>query len=693
MRSLNHCDHVANISLAGHPGLAADHLLNAEMAGRVADCVGDIVRRLNIEFVRSQISPDDPAELRAKKAQVRRRSYEVLVEIALNLVGIEGRRVGFSEEEIDQTVREVVNALRRWEELENAKDPRSGSPVASAIVRGILEDMKTVAAGRSMVAHTAKEIEDQLTKGLLASSFVQAAKNAIQDNIYYKMALKGFCKFGNDYATGLRWLRHLGFVQVSTNPVLAARAYDDDPSLWDRFKRVAKVHPEWAREPESFGDEMAMEATMIALWPNLAVFRPIALASGMHDGMVSYQLNPGVATSLEGSIADALEIYSRATEFVREYDSYLTWGYSNRVEAGRPNVVFKVAAEAIVARDITTTLNGMGIGTNNTVTFTVAQEVDLIIAAMVGMGRAKKLGIPLTQVYETNMGGRLESHLREVEAQRILLKAIERSGNGEAMLRRLAQALGAGAEMDKAQSLTEKVRVLCSSKYLKSLTDRAFGETVARTDEEAGGGRKRADAISLSQLAETEEAIGYAGTLVARKVYDIFFSPKNRAKWIAHIRKQLDLTKGEADEIMDKIDVLPASKRKPEDTYLTLAQGNVTNTEFPNHQQDVLVASRREDFKLHEFKNSIAKRPPRRILERLLRIEDFRRAYELPTELVEELHRVGINAKSHEGALRRDEWSKFGPVVKTMNEFRSAYDVFKKAAMGIVIESAPQSYS
>ncbi len=42
------------------------------------------------------------------------------------------------------------------------------------------------------------------------------------------MVKEGKCKFGNDYALGLRWLRHLGFEQVSTNPVLAARAYQDE---------------------------------------------------------------------------------------------------------------------------------------------------------------------------------------------------------------------------------------------------------------------------------------------------------------------------------------------------------------------------------------------------------------------------------------------------------------------------------
>lgn len=688
IRSLDHCDHVVNTSLAGHPELAADHFLNVEMVGKLVGCVGSVIRQLNLEFLKSRVAPDDPAEVRTRKIQARRRSYDVLIEIALNAVGVEGRRVGFSEEETDQTIRQVVNALERWEELEATEEPRSGSPIASTVVERILEGMRVVAGGRSMVAHMAKEIEDQLVDGRLASSLVQTAKKVIRENIYYEMTVEGLCKFGNDYAIGLRWLRHLGFVQVSTNPVLAARAYNDDPRLWDDFRNVAKAHPEWSQDPEGFGDEIAMGATMVALWPNMIVFRPIALISGMHDGMVSYQLNPRVATSLEGSITDALKIYSQATEFIRDYDSYLAWGYLNKRDSGRPNIVFKVAAESPVACDITTALNGMGIGTNNTVTFTVAQEVALMMAAIRGMGKAKRMGIPPTQIYETNMGGRLESHLREVEAERILLETLDGSNNKEMSLRKLAQGLGAPVEPDKTQSLVEKVKTVCSSKYLKSLTDRTFSETVALGYRQAPSEGKGGRAISLAQLAETEEVIGYAGTVVAQKVYGIFFSPENRAKWIAYVRKQFDLSKSEAEEVMDKIDVLPASKRKPDDTYLTLARRNVTNTEFPNHQLDVLLASRRPGFDIHRFEDSIAKRHARNVLERLLKLEDFRRAYELTPELVGELQRVGIDAESGERPLRSEEWSGFGPVVKTMTEFRNAYSSFRKASTGIASESA-----
>ena len=83
-----------------------------------------------------------------------------------------------------------------------------------------------------MVAQTALRIEGDLDlKNHLFSQFLKMAEEEIRTNIYYRMVKEGKCKFGNDYALGLRWLRHLGFEQVSTNPVLAARAYQDEPQL------------------------------------------------------------------------------------------------------------------------------------------------------------------------------------------------------------------------------------------------------------------------------------------------------------------------------------------------------------------------------------------------------------------------------------------------------------------------------
>ena len=58
------------------------------------------------------------------------------------------------------------------------------------------------------------------------------------------------------------------------------------------------------------------------------------------------------------------------------------------------------------------------------------------------MARAVKRAIKVTRNYETNMGGRLEDHLREVVAADLIRKALERAKNKEEELFKLAKALG-----------------------------------------------------------------------------------------------------------------------------------------------------------------------------------------------------------------------------------------------------------
>ncbi|MDH5439905.1 MAG: hypothetical protein OEY31_04815 [Candidatus Bathyarchaeota archaeon] len=675
--SLSHSEHVVYTSLKGHPQLAADHLLNTEMRGKLAEVLGDIIRRLSLEFSKSKPSSGEIAEKQAKKVMVRQRAYETLTEISLNLIGMEHHRVGFSDMEVDESLKHIIHALDTWETME--KDEGAEVSVAKAVVERFLLDMGKIMHGEGMVAKIGEEIHTGLVDGRWTSSFIEASKDVIQSNIYYKMIRQGLCKFGNDYALGLRWLRHLGFVQVSTNPVLAAIAYEDDPELWDEFRKVAENHKEWMAKPEEFGDEIAMQATMVALWPNLAIFRPIALLSELHDGMVSYQLNPNVAATFEDSIEDALRIYSAAEEFLRRYDAYLTWGFSNTHEKGRPNMVFKVAGGYPAAVEITASLNSLGIGTNNTVTYTVAQEVTLIMAAMRGMAEAVKRGIRPTQVYETNMGGRLESHLRDLEAEKLLLEALSKAEDEKEILRGLAEELYAEEELKREVPLEEKIRGVCSYTYLKRLNQPAFVEII--TSAKTRGKTKEE---TLDFLSGLESDLGLAGTFIAQRVYWIFFSPENRPKWLLHLQREFGLSPSEAEEVMDKIDVLPASKRKPSDTFLTLAESNMTNTEFPNHQWDVLQTSWQEGFNAEEYNNAILRKPELGVLERLLTLADFRKAYELTLELQMDLEKIGTKGDFGGGGLRVKEWPSFGSVVKTMNQFSLGYEEFKKRAVDFV---------
>src|SRR5262249_18321324 len=134
---------------------------------------------------------------------------------------------------------------------------------------------------------------------------------------------EGYAKFGNNYAQGLETLRHYGFCQVSTNPILAAKTFDEDPKLIEELKAEIEKHPEWTHKPADHSDEMALAATLIALWPNLSVFRPLALHNQLKDYMVSFQLNPNIADQKEASLVNARHAYELASEYLKRYDQML----------------------------------------------------------------------------------------------------------------------------------------------------------------------------------------------------------------------------------------------------------------------------------------------------------------------------------------------------------------------------------
>mgnify|MGYP000011650427 CR=1 FL=1 len=49
-----------------------------------------------------------------------------------------------------------------------------------------------------------------------------------------------------------------------------------------------------------------------------------------------------------------------------------------------------------------------------------------------GKAEAARNGRPVVRTYETNMGGRFSSHLREVEAERIFTDLAEKAGESKA---------------------------------------------------------------------------------------------------------------------------------------------------------------------------------------------------------------------------------------------------------------------
>ncbi len=695
----DHSDLVVYTALKGHTALAADHLLNPGLSDSLGDVIGQINRKIHLELLRiyrfkgGAPSSDDIVRIA--------RLYDLLIEIGLNLLGFEYIWVGLTTEEREKILGLILEELEAMEALE---EKYTGSKaIAEAVVELKIADMKKVMAGDpkrvGMIAWMGETVEKRVDWSRPTLSFLKEIGKEIRGNAYYRMSLLGLCRFGNDYALGLRWLRRLGYVQVSTNPQLAAIAYRDDPSLWDKFREYLRKHPELLENPEERGDELAMAATLIALWPNMEVFRPVAYLLDFDDGMISYQLNPNVADSVEGSVNDALKIYSLCEEYFSKYDQYLLWGWPASIERARPNIVFKVAGSSPAAIDITRILESYGIGTNNTVTYTVAQEIQLILAKIEGRAEAKRRGLKVTKVYETNMGGRLEGHLREVKAAELIREALKRLENPEEELAKLAEKLGvpevqvggtwrgpSGWGYDvEARTLDEKIELVAYRAYLKPLTKKPFAEFLAKAGV-CGGTPEEV----MKCLETWEEAIGMAGTLVAQRVWWVFFSEENRHKWIAYIMKKYGVSQEDAEEILDNIDVLPASKRKPADTYLTLASRNMTNTEFPNHQLSVHREYLEGRVRLEDYAESITWKHDPKYVELLSHIEDFRKAYELTPELLEILKEVGIEGVEEwgTGGTRPEDWTNFGSRVKTMRGFTEAYNKFKEKCVKIAKEVA-----
>lgn len=664
----DHAAHILQLIQWGQTTLAADHLLFPEINGTLSRTFSGMIRKLNILFHTSTPFPADKQEALKRKVHLRQYAYEALLETALNFYGLESRWL--NEEEKGECIRYILWVLEEWENLERKEGEFS---IAGSVIEKWLSKMKRVQKGSSMSAKTAQRIEEDLDfRENVLVAFLEKAEKEIKANIYYRMVTEGRCRFGNDYALGLRWLRHLGFEQVSTNPVLAAKAYQDEPALGERFREALKKNPkfkEWSTNPSRYAEEIALFATLLALWDNLYVFRPIFfnLRDSSGGGVVSFQLNPNIAHLVEESIRDVLLAFSLTSENLSVYDEYLLAGYRMDSEKGRPNLVIKVAAVSPAARIITRTINSLGFGSNITVDYTVSQEVTLILEEMDGMAKAIRKGIRPTQLYMTNMGGRLESHLREVKLEGLFQELRRKIGEAKATEKiiQLSEKNGTKEKVMKAKTYEE--RVLASTRYANG--QKKIDEPIYEALKEVS---------SKETLQNWEEAIAKSGTLVARRVWWIFFSDANRSRWVTYLMKQYGLSENQARFIMDRIHYLPASKRKPFDTYWTLSSRNLVHTEFPDHQENVRRMAEGFSFNLRDYEESIVHAFPVETFEPLNELEDFRKAFEINPELAEILTGVGISGDFGSKGLLPSEWPEFGAVQKTLAEFKNAYDNFQK---------------
>lgn len=660
-------EHVMAVARKGQTLAAADTVLvSDEWAAKLVKTTKAVAEHAAAEFGPHSIH-----------GRTRHNMAHFLLRLGMNLLGQEARTCRFDPGQVRQAVDAVIFGLDAMERLDR--------PAVADILNTVLADMKSVNAGDSLPALLAEDIAAQLPAadpaGLDAATFLKAFGKLVDSCVYTLMTRERMAKFGNDYARGLEYLRHLGYVQVSTNPVLAAKAFDEDPKLVEEFRAEAKTHPEWAADPKKYGDAMALRATLIALWPNLTVFRPLAVRAKNSDYMVSFQLNPNIADKAAESLADARAAFTQAADFLANYDKALGLAQPGAV---RPCVVFKVAGSHTACRTITRELNADGIGTNNTVVYSVAQEVRLILDAFEGKARAARAGKPITRTYETNMGGRFTSHLREVEAEKIVAAAEVEAGRERtiSLLATLADAVKVDAATKakvKMMSLADQAKTVCAFKYLKSLDNPAF---LALSD---------AAGLPTEEVKTLEADLRKAGTLVARRVWGIFYSPANRPKWTAWLVKSFGVTAEQAKTIHESMDVLPASKRIVEDTLHALGYPNMCHTEFPNHSRAVELAARKPDFRLSDFTNSLSAEYPPEVTARLNKLPEFVLGYELTGPLADLIAKeVGIAeaATYGRGGVSEEDWPKFGPVVKTGAEFRDAYDKFAARCVQLVSSNA-----
>ncbi len=600
---------------------------------------------------------------------------QALLRLGMNFAGRDAEIVGYSPAEAAGAFDAVIHALSAL--------PADFKNAIPAVVKGFLSEMKSVNLANSLPGLLAERIEEKLDPANPGVSFLQLIKPLIRGGVYFRMIGEGYGKFGNDFARGLEYLRHFGFCQVSTNPVLAAKAFDEDPKLTDELKEEIAKHADWKKDPEANGDAMALAATLIALWPNLSIFRPLAVHTGLKDYMVSFQLNPNLADQAEASIIDARQAYQLAADYLKDYDRHLGLGEKSG-DVG-PNIVFKIAGCHEAAQQITTTLNGEGIGSNNTVVYTVAQEIQLILDAFAGKAKAIKAGKAVTRTYETNMGGRFSSHLREVVAEELCVDAAAKIGEAKAetILANLAKFLKvdeATLKLAEGMSFAEKSCAITAFKFLKTLD---LHDMLA-IGEAAG--------CSAAAVREMEEDIKKAGTLVARRVYAAFYSAANRPKWISWLEKTHGLTAAQAVEILDSMDVLPASKRIPEDTYHALGARNMCHTEFPNHSRAVQMMAEKSGFRLEEFKDSVLASYDPGVSSRLSELlNDYNLGYELTPALRKLLvEEVGIGEAKEwgTGGIEPGQWPQFGAVQKTTAEFQEAYFNFRAKCIAIAKEVA-----
>ena len=98
-------------------------------------------------------------------------------------------------------------------------------------------------------------------------------------------------------------------------------------------------------------------------------------------------------------------------------------------------------------------------------------------------------------------------------------------------------------------------------------------------------------------------------------------------------------------------------------------------------------------FNFEEYSESILQTFPSDIVNHLNQMADFRRAYEINPELAEIFKAAGIDEDLGKGGLNPSDWPQFGPVQKTLAEFKAAYDGFYHEILSSLRKPAPKKKS
>lgn len=244
----------------------------------------------------------------------------------------------------------------------------------------------------------------------------------------------------------------MGFRGVTTNPPLSLQAIKLAPELWAaEIKAIARKNPGLDYE----GVYWAMYLDLVK--KGAEAIHPVWEKSGGRYGFLSGQVDPRFVNDGEKMLAQGLQIAAQG-----------------------PNVMVKLPGSK-QGYEMLEELTSLGISTNNTTSFTVAQYMRCMSAVTAGLYRAKAAGVDLSKWRSviTHMSarlGELSDWRTQAKARGIDLSLSEIRDGEEAVLKR-------AYHYGKSQNHPSKM-LQCSMRVEK---DDRTGKTVSRHIQDFAG--------------------------------------------------------------------------------------------------------------------------------------------------------------------------------------------------------------